>query len=104
MCLTFFYLNPDPKEGTFSFVLVFNRDEYLTRKTDPASWKDGILAGRDQAEGKEGGTWLGMSQTGKIGFLTNIYTGVGAEGEGRGFLIGDFLSSSGIPSVKMVAT
>ena len=95
MCLTFFYLNPDPKEGTFSLIVVFNRDEFFNRETEPAAWKDGILAGRDMASGKEGGTWLAMSRDGKLGCLTNISTGVAVQGEGRGFLIGDYLSSQG---------
>lgn len=95
MCLSFFFVNPEPKEGTFSFILVFNRDEFLNRPTSPASWEAGILAGRDQAEGKEGGTWLGVGVTGKIGFLTNVYTGLAVQAEGRGFLIADFLKSAG---------
>jgi uncharacterized protein with NRDE domain len=96
MCLTFFYLNPDPKPGSFSLILVFNRDEFLNRVTEPAAWKDGVLAGRDMAEGREGGTWLAINRKGKLGFLTNIYTGQAVQGEGRGFLVGRFLASEGI--------
>ena len=59
MCLTFFYLNPDPKSGSFSLILVFNRDEFLSRVTEPAAWKDGVLAGRDMAGGREGGSGCG---------------------------------------------
>ena len=95
MCLTYFYLNPDPKSGSFSLILVFNRDEFLNRVTEPAAWKDGVLAGRDMAGGREGGTWLAIDRKGKLGFLTNIYTGLAVQGEGRGFLIGDFLASKG---------
>lgn len=95
MCLAFFYINPDPRKGTFSLILVFNRDEFLNRSTAPASWQNGILAGRDLAAKKEGGTWLAISKSGKLGFLTNLYTGVAVQGEGRGFLITDYLASSG---------
>lgn len=31
-----------------------------------------IFLGTDQEPGKEGGTWLAMSKTGKIGVLLNI--------------------------------
>ena len=52
MCITFFYVNPNPKEGEFSLILIMNRDEYIQRPTEEAQWKDGILAGRDLEPGK----------------------------------------------------
>ena len=55
MCITFFYVNPSPKLGEFSLVLIMNRDEYMQRPTQPASWQDGILAGRDMEVGKGSG-------------------------------------------------
>lgn len=94
MCLTFFYINPDPSDGSYNFILIFNRDEFYNRPTAHAAWKDGILAGRDEHPGREGGTWLAINTEGKIGFLTNIYTGVAVQGKGRGFLIQDFLNGS----------
>ena len=56
MCITFFYINPTPKRGEFSLVLIMNRDEDMKRPTNQAEWKDGILAGRDMEPGK--GDWL----------------------------------------------
>ena len=56
MCITFFYINPTPKRGEFSLVLIMNRDEDMKRPTNQAEWKDGILAGRDMEPGK--GVWL----------------------------------------------
>ena len=61
-----------------------------------------MLAGWDMQEGREGGTWLAMdrsttlastSRKGRLGFLTNIFTGgVQAAGaRGRGFLLTDWL-------------
>ena len=52
MCITFFYVNPDPKLGEFSLILVMNRDEVMCRPTQQASWQNGILAGRDMEIGK----------------------------------------------------
>ena len=52
MCITFFYINPRPKHGEFSLILIMNRDEAIERPTQQAEWKDGILAGRDMEPGK----------------------------------------------------
>jgi hypothetical protein len=46
---------------------------------------------------------LAVHRGGKIGFLTNIYTGVAVQGEGRGFLVTDYVSSSGTDSMKRVS-
>jgi len=102
MCITFFWL-ADSKAGAaaasgYKLILFFNRDEDRQRKTEPAAWKDGVLAGRDLAEGKEGGTWLAIEgQSGKLGILTNIYTGgmSAASGvSGRGFLVMDYVKGT----------
>jgi len=55
----------------------------------------GILAGWDQQAGRQGGTWLAMDRKGRLGFLTNIFTGgvIDPEAAGRGFLILDWLRS-----------
>jgi len=56
-------------------LLLFNRDEYLSRPTQPAQWwaagEDGkeILGGRDELGG---GTWMGCTRDGKLAFLTNV--------------------------------
>ena len=94
MCITFFYCNPAPRSGLYRLVLAFNRDEYLDRATAKAEWDDQgkILCGRDATQGKEGGTWLAVDRRGRLGFVTNIFTGsreVGAKG--RGFLVLDYL-------------
>ena len=55
-----------------------------------------IILGRDLTEGVEGGTWLGISKSGKFGALTNIRSWVEVPQtcdlkKGRGSLISNFL-------------
>ena len=55
-----------------------------------------IVLGRDLTEGVEGGTWLGISKSGKFGALTNIRSWVEVPQtcdlkKGRGSLISNFL-------------
>ncbi|WVZ86738.1 hypothetical protein U9M48_033475 [Paspalum notatum var. saurae] len=56
-------------------LLLFNRDEYHSRPTQPAQWwaagenSKEILGGRDELGG---GTWMGCTRDGKIAFLTNV--------------------------------
>ena len=55
----------------YKLIVAFNRDENHSRLTEPLGfWKDipNILAGRDL---KAGGTWLGVSKSGRIANLTN---------------------------------
>ena len=50
----------------FPCVVAANRDEYFGRPTAEADWwedRAGILAGRDL---QAGGTWLGMTRTGRF--------------------------------------
>ena len=56
-------------------VLAMNRDEFTARPTAPLSWRAGLLGGWDLQPGREGGTWLAMDTGGRLGLLTNIYTG-----------------------------
>ncbi|HLE01272.1 MAG TPA: NRDE family protein [Bdellovibrionota bacterium] len=68
MCVLFLSYRYTPG---FKLVLAMNRDEHYGRPTLPAGfWPDlGILAGRDL---EKGGTWLGMTQTGRIAALSNF--------------------------------
>lgn len=63
MCLIVFALDCHPR---YRLVLAANRDEYFSRPTAPAAyWPDApqVLAGRDLAAG---GTWLGVTTTGRL--------------------------------------
>lgn len=71
--------------GRYALVLASNRDEYLTRPTKRAHvWaqeeegeeeegttKEVVLAGRDLMGG---GTWLGVTKSGRVSVLTNYRT------------------------------
>ena len=56
----------------FPLIIASNRDEFYVRKTEAAHiWQDAphILAGRDA---EQGGTWLGVSKTGRFVAITNF--------------------------------
>ena len=91
MCLAVLACNAHPR---FAMIVVANRDEYHARPTVQAQiWQDQpqVLAGRDL---RAGGTWLGLSATGKIGLLTN-YREPGNQNlaaPSRGALVSDYLT------------
>uniref|UniRef100_G3MQ42 Transport and Golgi organization protein 2 n=1 Tax=Amblyomma maculatum TaxID=34609 RepID=G3MQ42_AMBMU len=100
MCLLFVYINPDPEDDGFSLVLVNVRDEFFHRPTKPAHfWEDdpNIIGGRDQEKGREGGTWMAVSKSGRIAALLNILQPANIMDptkRGRGFLVVDFIKSA----------
>ena len=51
------------------------------------------MGGWDLQSGRQGGTWLAMDRRGRLGFLTNIFTGgvINPQAEGRGFLVVNWL-------------
>ncbi|MEX1132394.1 MAG: NRDE family protein [Flavobacteriales bacterium] len=68
MCLIVLAYKVHP---AFPLIVAANRDEFLDRPTKPLHvWEDfpHILAGRDE---RGGGTWMGMSTTGRFAALTN---------------------------------
>ncbi|KAK3254590.1 hypothetical protein CYMTET_36195 [Cymbomonas tetramitiformis] len=68
MCLAFLIFDVHP---LYTLLVASNRDEFLHRPTQAAHfWSDSpdILAGRD---GVQGGTWFGMSQSGRVALITN---------------------------------
>ena len=71
MCLIAFAIGVDPERP---LLLAANRDEYFERPTDPLHrWTlpdgTGVIAGRDL---RDGGTWLGVSEAGRVAMLTNV--------------------------------
>jgi uncharacterized protein with NRDE domain len=78
-------------------VAIGNRDEFHDRPAAPlARWRGpgGIIAGRDL---KSGGTWLGVSQAGRFGLVTNLrgHGGPDPDKASRGALVTDQLTGTG---------
>lgn len=91
MCLILLACDIHPE---FRLVLAANRDEFYHRPAAPLSfWQDApqVLAGRDL---KAGGTWLGMSRTGKISAITNYRdpASILNDAPTRGALVTDYLA------------
>lgn len=90
MCLILFAYRAHPR---YPLVVAANRDEWFRRPSAPASfWTDqpNVLAGRDL---EQGGTWLGITRTGRFAALTN-FRDPGSKRESapsRGALVSGFL-------------
>jgi uncharacterized protein with NRDE domain len=87
----------------YVLVLAANRDERHARPTAPARWwpeQSGILGGRDL---QAGGTWLGITRTGRAAALTNIHEHEPrAAPRSRGELVATFLQGSA-PAAEFAA-
>lgn len=92
----------------FPLVIAANRDEFFSRPTrDAGFWQaqddsNTILAGKDLTQG---GTWLGISDTGRFAAVTNIrdHGQDGIAEKSRGFLTTDFLRSD-LPAREYLET
>ncbi|MBV1907309.1 MAG: NRDE family protein [Pseudomonadales bacterium] len=76
-------------------VVAANRDEFYTRPTHPAHYWDKypeLLAGKDL---EAGGTWLGVTKTGKFAAVTNLTDAPQTRNEiSRGELVLNFLTGN----------
>lgn len=93
MCLIILAIEAHPE---YPLVIAANRDEYYHRPTTPlAFWEDmpEVLAGRDLAGG---GTWLGISRTGRLAAVTNYRDPVlqDPDARSRGLLVSGFLTGN----------
>jgi uncharacterized protein with NRDE domain len=91
MCLILFAYRVVPG---VPLLVAANRDEYYGRPAAPAAfWDDQptLLAGRDL---QAGGTWLGVSTTGRFAAVTNFRGAPGVQpgGPSRGDLVRNFLA------------
>ena len=72
MCLIGLALDAHPR---FSLVIAANRDEFFERPAAPLDWwrtspgSPWLLGGRDLSAG---GTWMALSEHGRVGMLTNV--------------------------------
>lgn len=102
MCIILLALESHPM---YRLVFAANRDEFYDRPSEQARfWPDapGILAGRDM---REGGTWTGITRSGRISALTN-YRDPAAhrpDAPSRGRLVHRFLLGSRDPSDYLVS-
>ena len=79
----------------FRLVAIGNRDEYHARPAAPLTrWPNGIIAGQDL---QSGGTWLGVSETGRFALVTNLrgFDGPDPDKASRGALVTDQLTGKG---------
>jgi uncharacterized protein with NRDE domain len=92
MCLIVLAWRAQPSH---SLVVAANRDEFHARPAAPAAfWRDApsILAGRDL---EAGGTWMGVSRTGRFAAVTNYRGGTEPRAEeSRGALVTGFLNET----------
>ncbi|XP_076622208.1 transport and golgi organization 2 [Colletes latitarsis] len=100
MCILFIYRNLDADSESYRLILAANRDEYFKRPALLAHyWKNHpeCLGGTDMEPGKEGGTWIALSITGKAGAILNLSNeedSTDIPKKGRGFLIPNFITSN----------
>ena len=100
MCIIFLAWQRHP---AYRLVVAANRDEYYSRPTAAAGfWEQApeLLAGRD-LDG--GGTWLGVTRSGRFAALTNYRRGDGhvAGAPTRGRLVSDYLLSEDPPGAYL---
>jgi uncharacterized protein with NRDE domain len=100
MCLIAWHWQP---ASPTPLLLIANRDEYYARPTAPLAWwaEAPILAGRDL---QAGGTWLGLSLSGRMAALTNHRdpANVRADAPSRGELVSSFLNAE-MPAADYLA-
>ena len=85
--------------SSYKMIIAANRDEFYSRPTAKASfWEDhpGLLAGKDL---QAGGTWLGITKTGKFSAITNYRSSdeYRKDAPSRGKLVIDFLAGRDNP-------
>lgn len=104
MCLLVVAWKSHPR---YRLVVAANRDEFHDRPAAPLGWwndEPRVLAGRDL---QAGGTWMGVTRSGRFGVVTNfrdLERAPGPEAPSRGRLVPDFLSSDASPGAFVAAT
>lgn len=96
MCLAIFALGCHSK---YKAVIVFQREEFYDRPTDTLGrWSHAphVLGGRDLLRG---GSWFGVSESGRLSALTNIRTPFNEQRKdklSRGHLVSDYLVDNAV--------
>lgn len=101
MCILFIYYNPSCSNlDGYEVIVASNRDEFYERPTKPLSiWgpaTSSVASGIDLQPGRQGGTWLGVCESGRLASLLNIYSdhAPNPNVKGRGFLVPNYLLST----------
>lgn len=101
MCLITLAVHTHPD---YPLIIAANRDEFFARETQSMRlWHDvPIIAGRDL---EAGGTWMGVSSTGRIAMVTNYREAsrVSQAYRSRGELTTDFLTTNEKPATYLSA-
>lgn len=102
MCLILLAHDAHPR---YRLVVAANRDEFHERPAAPARWWDdapGVLAGRDL---RGGGTWMGVTRTGRFAAVTNYRDTAppAPDAPSRGRLPGGFLAGDDEPEAYLRA-
>lgn len=95
MCLIAWNWQPD---SATPLLLLANRDEFYARPALPLHWWEPTANGAQVLAGKDlqgGGTWLGVSRSGRLAALTNFRSGTPQRTNtpSRGELVAGFLHS-----------
>merc|ERR1712131_482955 len=107
LCAFSFVSNRENSKTDFKLILVFNRDEFYARPTEPLhDWSDSyqderssIIGGGDREPGREGGSWMTLSKKGKLAALTNHLTPkIISNMKGRGNLVVDYCKNESLSS------
>jgi uncharacterized protein with NRDE domain len=101
MCVVALALDCHPR---WKLVLAGNRDEFHARASAALGrWDDAphVLGGRDLVSG---GSWLGVSEEGRLAVVTNVRSGHAADPDkaSRGALISDWLIAGVLPPDEML--
>lgn len=105
MCLLLFAVEAHPR---YRLIIAANRDEFYARPTEQAHlWDDrsGTFAGVDRLAG---GTWLGITKTGRFAALTNYrdprdMRPPSSDEPSRGALVARFLAGTDEPETHLAA-
>ena len=98
MCIIVFAWQQDP---ALPLVVAANRDEFHHRPAEPVRWRGDLLCGLDLVAG---GTWLGISRSGRFAAVTNFREPVADNTPGnrsRGMLPLGFLQGDNSPQAYL---
>lgn len=93
MCLILVSFMSHP---SYPLIIASNRDEFHNRETDPMAWHRKSPATLHGTDLKEGGTWMGITENGRIAALTNHRdpSRINPDAASRGWIVSRFLEGT----------